>query len=99
MKKIPLSRGLFALVDDEDYDELNKYNWNATEVRGAYYARRYVGFQDGKSITIKMHQQIMGENGADHINGDGLDNRRSNLRPATEQQNRWNRGPQENNKS
>lgn len=83
-REIPLSRGLFAIVDDEDYEALSKFKWHAA-VRNkglGHYARRSAIGKDGKSRTIRMHRQIMGFHlpMIDHENGNGLDNRRENLR-------------------
>lgn len=82
MKKIPLTMGKYALVDDEDYEELSKYKWHYHD---AGYATRsiYLGKRDGKYKYKKifMHRQILNNpKQTDHANGDGLDNRRSNLR-------------------
>lgn len=94
MKKIPLKgkhgEGKFALVDAEDFEELNKYTWLASE-RG--YALRRTN-QGDKPMTMLMHRQVIGaEKGqvVDHINRDKLDNRRSNLRIVTQAQNTMNR--------
>lgn len=85
MKTIPLTQGKFAIVDDEDYPELSKYKW--------YIARGYAvrGF---KGKTIFMHKNILNTpNGfqTDHINHNGLDNKRCNLRICTASQNQQNR--------
>ena len=93
MRRIPISRGAFALVDDEDYEDLKRYHWS---YHGNGYAAR--GFRkDGKLIILKMHQAILGNapDGyvIDHINGNKLDNRRSNLRFVTVQQNAFNTTP------
>ena len=96
MKKITLTKGKEALVDDQDYEFLMRWKWHAA-CGGKYAGRR------PKSGAIYMHQLIakrMGfENIPDHIDGNGLDNRRANLRPATHQLNLANRGPQVNNTS
>lgn len=79
MKKIKLTRGRFALVDDEDFDYLNEFKWNAF---GDRYAGRAPGAR-GKQKLILMHRLIMQTpNGmvTDHINGNGFDNRKTNLR-------------------
>jgi hypothetical protein len=110
MRKILLSkqkrrnsrnRGKFAIVDDEDYEWLNHWNWSAvsTHRRNGGYAMR----RDNKlGKTILMHRQILDapENAeVDHINANGLDNRRSNLRLASRSQGQANRRRFRNNKS
>ena len=92
MKKIPLSRGLIALVDDEDYERLSQFKWCAQKIGKSIYATRntYVNRIRGTSY---MHRDILSEgNGllVDHIDGDGLNNQRKNLRYCTRQQNAFN---------
>ena len=85
---IPLTRGQVAIVDASDYEWLNQWNWCALERKssvGKFYALR----RDGNKIVL-MHVFITGETGRDHKNGNGLDNRRSNLRKATPSQNMHN---------
>ena len=95
MRTIPLPRGYEAIVDDEDYDALMAYCWRASpDVPGAYAVR--TDHSGPRYITVRMHRQIMGVGVGtrlivDHINGNTLDNRRSNLRIATQQQNQINR--------
>jgi hypothetical protein len=85
--------GLVALVDDEDCTWLRQWNWSAVSpqrLNGGYAMRR--DNQSGK--TILMHRLILDAPEGievDHINGNGLDNRRANLRRVTVQQNRQNR--------
>lgn len=91
-KLIPLTQGLFAEVDDADYDWLMGYKWCASANRkGGYY---YASTWDG-SKTVKMHRLIMGVSGrwvlVDHIDHNTLNNQRGNLRIATQQQNNFNR--------
>lgn len=87
-KTIPLTRGQVAIVDDADYGLLSRHKWHALKPAGTYYATR----RDG-TTRVYMHRVILGTASfVDHINGNGLDNRRSNLRPATRSQNQWNRG-------
>ena len=79
-KKIKLTQGKYALVDEEDFDELNKYKWHAQKDCHTYYAKRR---ENGTKVY--MHRQILGlKQGdgkiTDHINSNGLDNRRENLR-------------------
>jgi len=91
MKKIPLSQGEFALVDDEDYPEITKHKWSY-DVRpnGKVYVTRQIWKGHRK---IYLHRELMGAipgQEVDHINGDGLDCRRRNLRLCTHRQNSWN---------
>lgn len=95
---IPLSQGRFALVDASDYKWLNQWNWSAANKRGILYAVRSNG---GKS-HIPMHREILKPAEGleiDHLNGDGLDNRRSNLRIASRAENLRHRKTFRNNKS
>lgn len=84
MKKIPLTKGYEAIVDDGDYEELSKYKWTAAEESHNVYAYRRA---DGKSV--KMHTVLVGVPGleVDHVNRNGLDNRRCNLRACTHGEN------------
>lgn len=106
MKTVPLhgkkAAGRVALVDDEDYDLVMQYRWNvyekpATATRRASgpYAIANVGYGRSDRRTARMHNLIMGRPYIDHENHDGLDNRRSNLRPATYPQNGANQRAQE----
>ena len=92
MKKIRLSQNKFALIDDEDFEELNKHEWYVCKDRKFLYAVRDV--RSGiKRILVRMHREIMKppENmQIDHINHNGLDNRKSNLRVCTNSQNQYN---------
>lgn len=96
MKEIPLSNGGVALVDDEDYEALSRWTWRRDYkgyARRTYYGGYYLADGKKKVRTMTMHRQIMGnERGVqyDHINGNKLDCRKSNLRRATNQQNLWN---------
>lgn len=83
MRGIKLTQEKTALVDDVDYEELNKYRWHAYFNHGNWYAKRNVIRSDGKRGAEHMHQNIMHPPmgmQVDHINGNGLDNRRINLR-------------------
>jgi hypothetical protein len=89
VREIPLTMGKVALVDDDDYERLNKHKWHAVKHRNTYYARR----TENKK-TIAMHREILNmEKGTicDHINRNGLDNRKQNLRICSHSQNNKNR--------
>ena len=95
MKKIPLTQGLFAVVDDRDFGHVNSFKWCAN--KGAKnktaYAVRGVRL-GGKYRREFMHRVILevGDNEiVDHINHDTLDNRRGNLRIGVQKQNLLNR--------
>ena len=94
-RKIPLTRGMFAIVDPGDYEKLSRYKWHAVAGNGTFYAVR-IGrkSEKRKGKNIWMHRVILGPDDGlmcDHINHNGLDNRRANLRPATHSQNMCNR--------
>lgn len=89
MKEIILTNGLIALVDNEDYERINKYKW--TFHNGGYAIRHIEGT---KNSTIMMHREILHtkkNKNLDHINQNKLDNRKENLRVATNSQNQANR--------
>lgn len=91
----------FATVDDDLYDDLIKYNWS---ISSNGYAQRRIIKPDGSKSTISMHRQIMeltfGDNKCvDHINGNRLDNQKSNLRLCTHTQNLHNSKISKRNKS
>ncbi len=94
MKRIPLSQGAFALVDDEDYGSLIKYRWFLHKDKRIKYAFRNArDTQSGKRIRVLMHRQILGTRQGfetDHINHNGIDNRRQNIRECNSSQNQHN---------
>jgi hypothetical protein len=97
MKKIPLSQNKYAIVDDNNFEELNKFKWFTRKdaKSGIYYASRTEKV-DGIYKNVHMHRVVIGQpngNGfdVDHIDGDGLNNTKSNLRKATRQENTRNR--------
>lgn len=97
MKRVKLSQGKFALVDDEDFARVSQYKWSWC---GRYPARSAIG-EDGKRRLQLLHLFIMGFPGSkvDHRSGNTLDNRRQNLRLSTVGQNACNSKKRTDNKS
>lgn len=95
MKTIPLTQGKVALVDDADYEWLNQWRWCALKPNRTWYALRRRRKSDGPGPgAIWMHREILGTSDdmwGHHINGNGLDNRRANLRSITPSLNARNR--------
>jgi hypothetical protein len=88
-KEIFLTQNKVAIVDDCDYEYLNQFKWCVEKNKNIFYASRGVR-KDGKGKMLRMHSVILGDREdfeCDHINGNGLDNRRSNLRLVTHRQN------------
>lgn len=99
MKRIELTQGHVAVVDAEDFEELNKYNWQA---RVQTYTGLFRAKRSENKKEIDMAREIMNcppGLEVDHINGDLLDNRRCNLRICTHGENMRNRRLQRNNTS
>ncbi len=95
MRKIPLTQGRFALVDNADYKWLNRWKWCAERRQYTYYAYRRSHQIADKQINIRMHRMILGlkrgdKRQCDHRDHDGLNNQQSNLRICTVQQNSFN---------
>ena len=100
MREISLTRGLVALVDDADYDVVVAAGkWHANPHRNTFYARRNIHLCDRRTTSVQMHNLVTGWSFVDHVNGDGLDNRRANLRPADHSKNAMNRAMAANNTS
>lgn len=101
MKHIPLGKGIFAVVDDSDFDSLIIYHWYPFKSRNSTYAVRAV-WENGKTSHELMHRRILGVASGvklDHKDGDGLNNQWCNLRKATTSQNGFNRGIASHNSS
>ena len=97
MKHIDVGRGLYALVDDCDYTELCKYRWRAIKMKRTFYP-----FKSENGKQISMHRHLLGlkkrSDFCDHIDGNGLNNQRANLRVCTVQENNQNKQGYKNNK-
>lgn len=88
-KAIQLTRGKFAIVDAADFRMLSQWSWSAKWDGSNWYAESYSAPKGNRSIA-RMHQLLAGV-GADHIDGNGLNNTRANLRSASSSQNAFNR--------
>jgi AP2 domain. len=105
MKQIALTRGEIALVDDADYEHLSKFKWYPNRRRsGNHYADGYLMTKDREIIRVMMHREILGlkkddPRQVDHIDGNGLNNQRANLRFSGHAENLWNCKKQSNNKT
>lgn len=91
MRTIQTTRGIEAIVDDEDYAALSLFKWYAHKGKTTWYARTDLVI-GGVKLRIYMHRLMMiGADMIDHADGNGMNNRKSNLRVATESQNQANR--------
>lgn len=97
MKEIVITKEFKVQVDDEDFDKVSKYNWYAVKGKNTYYA--YTDTRSPNNVEGKqfpMHKLILNIVNAspailiDHIDGNGLNNQKLNLRKATNQQNCFN---------
>lgn len=101
-KRIELTRGKFARVSPEDFGWLNSFKWCALNNGSYFCAVRNTPSVDGVQRTEYMNRTIMdaaADERINHINGNKLDNRRSNLRIATRSESHINRGMHMNNTS
>ncbi len=95
---------IYTTVDDEDFDWLNQWNWTIRrdEKSGVSYANRNERGIDGKQHRVHMHREIVNAPDGyevDHVDGDGLNNTRGNLRIVTRAENLRNRKTFKNSKS
>lgn len=89
--EIPLSRGLVTLIDKEDFPLVGRFKWYAGRNKNRFYACRRI--RKGVGGLLYLHRFLLDPPlgfSVDHKNGDSLDNRRENLRIATQQQNNQN---------
>jgi hypothetical protein len=95
VRLIPVGQGKYAMVDADDYERLAKYKWQVCSEGDTFYAFRYSSRSGGKKRQkVLMHREIIEiPEGlvCDHANRKALDNRKTNLRPATVAQNNYNR--------
>jgi len=97
MKKIQLTQGKVALVDDADFEWLNQWKWYARQCKGqhTFYAARNAPIGAGKRKTLLMHTLIIpvinSGDYPDHIDLTGLNNQKYNLRIANKSQNNANK--------
>lgn len=96
MKLVSIHGGYFAQVDDEDFEWVSAIRWHIMRGRKTVYAATNVRREGGGYRTVAMHRMInrtpQGLH-TDHIDGNGLNNTRANLRTATRTQNGQNRSP------
>ena len=89
MKEILLTQGQVAVVDDADYEGLAAYKWHAQREENTFYAKRNATKEEreaGAPSGILMHAWLL-QGRTDHIDGDGLNNQRGNLRLASHREN------------
>lgn len=88
--EIPLTQGHVALVDVDDYGSVITRSWSVRDNGDRLYAQHAARTAAHRKTTRQMHRVLTGWALVDHVNGNGLDNRRENLRPATPSQNNAN---------
>ena len=88
VKYIPLSQNQVAIVDDEDFEKLNTMKWCSHKHGNTFYALRRVK-RSHEKFTCMHNDLLFAESPLeiDHVNGNGLDNRKCNLRIVTHRQN------------
>lgn len=101
MKEIKLPNDKKVIVDDEDFDRLDKFTWHLDKYG---YARTNITRDDGTKTTVSMHRMLLGirfgdKRKVDHRSGVISDNRKENLRICTNAQNIRNQKKRSNNTS
>ena len=102
VERIYLPSGDVTIVDAEDYPAVREFRWHALRAKHTTYVHATKCYPGGGRDYLRLHRLIMGVCPGvevDHINRDGLDNRKSNLRVATTSQNAQNRGLRSDNRS
>lgn len=95
--KVILTKNKFALIDKKDYELINKIKWSSVQpFKNKFYAQ---GWCKKTKKIISMHKYLCNYKYTDHINGDGLDNRRCNLRESNQSLNMANSIKRKNLKS
>lgn len=95
-KEIALTRGMFAIVDDSDYEWLMQWKWYAIKPRKTWYAARKQTQGPRVQNMIYMHRVILNAPSGkmvDHCDGNGLNNARSNIRLCSNAENHYNQFP------
>jgi len=94
-RRIPLTQGKFAIVDPQDYERLRAIKWHANQGPQTWYAvHSLTNGRNAKRKNLQMHNLVLDVPPgmyADHVNHNGLDNRKANLRAVTHTQNVWHR--------
>jgi AP2 domain len=95
MKRIPLTKGFEAIVDDADFANVNQYKWHASKSGSDWYATRQIVW-NGRKRKIRLHRFLLGLPPGripevDHLNRNTMDNRRQNIHPISASENSQNR--------
>jgi len=99
---VPLTQGHEAIIDRRDVAAVSRHKWHAVADNNTVYALTSILNEDGQYRKVGLHAFIMGSKfgkRVDHRDGNGLNNRRGNLRFATASQNQWNKALSRNNTS
>ena len=99
MKEIKLTQNKVALVDDEDYEYLNQWKWHVKKVKGSWYYAARSQHNGSIVINVMIHRVIMltpKGDVVDHLDGNGLNCQKYNMRNCSQKQNCRNKRPQKN---
>ena len=89
--EVKLTRGLVTIIDAEDFELVSRHKWFASRGQNTDYALRKQRI-DGRQQTVSLHRVLLNAPDGmhvDHLNGNGLDNRKANLRLCTRSENSW----------